>query len=252
MFRDRDFFVIFAGFILWYLFGFIALVGGPFMSLHFWGLKTEHLAWFSVASLVALPVGFFLVPPLTRAFDKKPIVIASSLTYLLLANIPICLRLLDVSWYPDNTSPWVLIINLGVAFAGGCAATGVAITYPSMCADLTDAHEYRTGQRREGALFAARSFANKTAGAMGLLIGGAILDAIAFPRNAPYGTVPDDIVWNPGFFAGPVRVRRPRCSPCSVSGYSSCTAWMRRGTPRWCGHSRRAGPRRRSGATRPG
>ncbi len=32
--------------------------------------------------------------------------LASSLTYLLLANIPICLRLLDVSWYPDNTSPW--------------------------------------------------------------------------------------------------------------------------------------------------
>ena len=26
---------------------------------------------------------------------------------------------------------------------------------------------------------------------------------IAFPKNAPYGTVPDDTVWNLGFFAGP-------------------------------------------------
>ena len=172
VFRDRDFVVLFAGFILWYLFGFIALVGAPFMSLRFWGLKTEHLAWFSAASLAALPVAFLLVPPLTRAFDKKRIVIGSSLTYLLLVNTPICRRLLDVPWYPDNTSPWVLIINLGVAFAGGCAGTAFAITYASMCADLTDAHEYRTGQRREGALFAARSFANKTAGAMGLLIAG--------------------------------------------------------------------------------
>ena len=35
------------------------------------------------------------------------------------------------------------------------------------------------------------------------MIGGAILDLIAFPKNAPYGAVPDDVIWNLGLFVGP-------------------------------------------------
>ena len=85
------------------------------------------------------------------------------------------------------------------------AGTGTiaAVTYSSIYADLTDSHEYRTHQRREGTIFAARSFSGKAAGALGLMMGGAILDLIAFPENAPYGSVPDEVVWNLGLFVGP-------------------------------------------------
>ncbi len=40
-------------------------------------------------------------------------------------------------------------------------------------------------------------------GALGLVIGGVILDLIAFPEGARTGSVPDDIIWNLGFFVGP-------------------------------------------------
>ena len=203
VFRDRDFLVIFAGFMLWYLFGYIESVGSPFMNLHFWGLQTEELAYFGVVTLFGLPVAFALVPWITRTFDKRNTMIGSSLAYLLLPNIPICLRLLDVPWYPDNSSPWILYINLSIAFVNASTGTIAAITYSSIYADLSDSHEYRTHHRREGAIFAARSFSGKAAGAFGLVIGGAILDLIAFPENAPYGAVPDDVVWNLGFFVGP-------------------------------------------------
>ena len=77
------------------------------------------------------------------------------------------------------------------------------VTYTSIYADLTDAHEFRTHKRREGAIFSARSFFGKATGAFGLMIGGAILDLIAFPKNAPYGSVLDDVIWNLGLFVGP-------------------------------------------------
>jgi Na+/melibiose symporter-like transporter len=32
---------------------------------------------------------------------------------------------------------------------------------------------------------------------------GIILDIVAFPENATYGSVPPDIIWNLGFFVGP-------------------------------------------------
>jgi Na+/melibiose symporter-like transporter len=203
VFRDRDFFVIFAGFMLWYLFGYIETVGSPFMNLHFWGLQTEEIAYFGVTALLGMPVGFALIPWVTRTFDKRNTMIGSSLAYLILPNIPICLRLLDVSWYPDNSSPWILYINLGVSLINAGTGTIAAVTYSSIYADLTDSHEYRTDQRREGTIFAARSFSGKAAGAFGLMIGGAILDLIAFPENAPYGSVPDEVVWNLGLFVGP-------------------------------------------------
>ena len=203
VFRDRDFFVIFAGFMLWYLFGFIESVGSPFMNLHFWGLQTEEIAYFGVTALLGLPVAFALVPWVTRTFDKRNTMIGSSLAYLILPNIPICLRLMDVSWYPGNSSPWILYINLGVSLLNAVTGTIAAVTYSSIYADLTDSHEYRMHQRREGTIFAARSFSGKAAGAFGLMIGGAILDLIAFPEDALYGSVPDEVIWNLGFFVGP-------------------------------------------------
>lgn len=203
VFQDRDFLVIFAGFMLWFLFGYTESVGMPFMNLHFWGLQTEELAYFGIVSLLGLPVAFALVPWITQTFDKRNTMIGSSLVYLILPNIPICLRLLEVPWFPDNSSPWILYITLAVAFVNAGSGTIAAVTYSSIYADLSDAHEFRTHQRREGAIFAARSFSGKAAGAFGLMIGGAILDLIAFPKNAPFGAVPDEVIWNLGLFVGP-------------------------------------------------
>ena len=73
----------------------------------------------------------------------------------------------------------------------------------SMFADITDEHELETGERREGVIFAARAFAVKATSSIGLIFGGILLDYIQFPRGASTGSVPEDIVWQLGFIAGP-------------------------------------------------
>ena len=72
-----------------------------------------------------------------------------------------------------------------------------------MFADISDEVELQTGVRREGVIYASRSFANKVTSAMGAFVGGIVLDVIAFPRGAALGSVPADTVWWLGFMEGP-------------------------------------------------
>lgn len=203
VFKDRDFFAIFLGFVFFWLFGFVEQAGAPFMGVHFWGLKTEQVAYSSLVLMASMPASFLLVPVLTRKLDKKATLIGCSLTAVLAPNVPICLRLLEVAWYPMNGSPWVLINWLSAMWVGMTAGYVAYAIYSSIFADVADSHELRTGKRREGAIYSTQAFSNKAAAAFGMMIGGAILDWIAFPQNAVQGSVPVDVIWNLGFFVGP-------------------------------------------------
>ena len=203
VFRDRDFVVVFVGSILAALIGSVEAVGTPYMGVHFWGLATEQLAYVGLVAVGAFALGFALVVPITRTLDKKLTLIVAALIAVLAANVPVCLRLLDVAWFPANGSPWVLAIYLTAVFVGASTLPVLGATYNSMYADIADSHELRTQRRREGAIYSTRAFSNKAAGALGLFIGGIILDIVAFPEQATYGTVPADVIWNLGFFVGP-------------------------------------------------
>ncbi|NJN51757.1 MAG: hypothetical protein HC809_08235 [Gammaproteobacteria bacterium] len=52
-------------------------------------------------------------------------------------------------------------------------------------------------------MYSARSFVIKATGAMGVVIGGVLLDYIEFPRGAAAGTVPADTLWTLGLIQGP-------------------------------------------------
>jgi len=88
-----------------------------------------------------------------------------------------------------------------------------------MFADIADEHELETGERREGIIYSARSFALKATGSLGLVIGGALLDFIAFPRGAEAGSVPQDILWNLGFVQGPATSVFTLCGLVLYLGY---------------------------------
>jgi len=73
-----------------------------------------------------------------------------------------------------------------------------------MFADIADEVELESGGRREGIIFSSRSFANKMTGALGAIVGGLVLDIIAFPQGARAGTVPEDTIWWLGMVEGPM------------------------------------------------
>jgi Na+/melibiose symporter-like transporter len=202
-FRNRSFRAIFFGMMLGTFIIAIEGVFNPFMSFHFWGMTTEQLALLTAGQVIGLVLSVFAAPYCTRRWDKKPTLIGSALLTIAFINLPIVLALSGVSWFPDRGSQLllaILVLNAGVtSFLGPI----IFATLNSMFADITDEHELEVGERREGIIFAARAFALKATSSLGLILGGILLDYIAFPRGAIMGTVAEETVWNLGFVAGP-------------------------------------------------
>jgi Na+/melibiose symporter-like transporter len=202
-FSNRSFFMLFAGLICAVTMLGIEAVFMVYMYVHFWGLSTESMRWMGPTAIAALPFSIALAPLLTRRFEKRQILIMLSFVIIVNTNVMICLRLFtDV--LPPSGTPELLALLLTFVFIGGLAGPAVLVTLNSMFADLSDEQELLTGQRQEGIIFSARSFAFKAAGALASVLGGAGLDLIAFPRGAAPGEVPEDILFLLGMVAGPL------------------------------------------------
>ncbi len=203
LFANRSFRMLFVGMLFATTSVAVEAVFAPYMGVHFWGLTTEQLSLLPLAILVGLGFSVPLTPVLTRMFDKKGTLFFTAITTIVNLNAIIVLRLLDVSWLPDNDSPWILRLLMLRYFVAAMTAPIIFSTIYSMFADIADEIELKTGERREGVIFSARSFMQKATGAIGVIVGGAIIDLIAFPQGAQSGTVAADTVWWLGFAEGP-------------------------------------------------
>ena len=115
----------------------------------------------------------------------------------------ICLRLFT-DLLPANGSDQLLMLLLAFGFIGGLCGPAVLITLNSMFADISDEQELITGERREGIIFSARSFAFKAGGSVASILGGFALDIIEFPRGAEVGTVAAEVLFRLGIVCGPM------------------------------------------------
>lgn len=203
VFGNRSFRAIFFGLVLGSFVGGVESAFTPFMGFHFWGFTTEDLSYLAIVGFLAFPLSFALTPMMTRLLDKRLAVIVPLACWITAVNTPICLRLLDVPWFPGNESPWVLLIFLAASTVGALSAPIIGATANSMLADVADDHELDTGIRREGVLYSVRAFSNKATAAFGTLFGGILLSAIDFPENATRGSLAAETVWNLGLIAGP-------------------------------------------------
>ncbi len=174
-----------------------------YMYIHFWGMETEHMRWIGPASLAALPISVALAPVLTRYLDKRYALILLSTIIITCNNIMICLRLFT-DWTPTNGSPELLTFLLGFVFLAGVCSPAVLITVNAMFADVADEQELLTGERQEGIIFSARSFAFKAGASLASVLAGLSLDLIEFPRGAAAGEVAPDVIFRLGFVAGPI------------------------------------------------
>jgi Na+/melibiose symporter-like transporter len=203
VFSNRSYRLIFFGMLLTVFATAVEAVMSPFMGIHFWGLTTERLGLISFGTLFGLWIGLPLAPWLTKRLDKRLALVIPAVFIVLNANAALCLRLLDVSWFPDNDSPWIFWIYFMRYLLQGIFLPVLLASFNSMFADISDEVELETGVRREGVIYASRSFANKVTNAMGAILGGVVLDLIAFPSGATAGSVPAETVWWLGFTEGP-------------------------------------------------
>lgn len=203
-FRNRSFRAIFFGMSLATLMLAMEGVLTPYMGVHFWGLTTEQISTIPLISFLGLFLGTALVPAVTRWLDKKRTLIYCSLVSLIMPNLFIGLRLLDVPGFPENGSPWVLVIVIAINVVTYTMLPLVFASLNAMFADIVDEHELDTGHRREGIVFAARSFLIKAISSVGIMAGGWVIDFIGFPRGARAGTVPEDVLWDLGLYQTPL------------------------------------------------
>lgn len=202
--QSPSFRYVFVGLFLYVLIVNIEQSLGTYMAVHFWGLATETMSVLPLASLAGAVVAFPAVNLLTRVFDKRMVLVLVTCIGFLNINIFVAGRLFLPGLLPENGSPvitWFVVTNF---FITGFISLSVITTINSMYADIADEYELIAGKRREGMLYATRSFANKAAAAVGLFLGGLLLDAIHFPAKASVGNVSGHTVWSLGFLYGPV------------------------------------------------
>jgi GPH family glycoside/pentoside/hexuronide:cation symporter len=203
LFGNKSFRALFFGMLLATTSLAVEAVFAPYMGVHFWGLTTEQLSLIPLVLIVGLLLSLPLTPIITRLFDKKRAVVILAIATVVNMNFMIVMRLLDVSWFPDNDSPWILRLMLFRYLVTAMIAPIIFTSINSMFADIADEHQLETGERREGIIYSARSFTQKATGAIGVIIGGAIIDIIAFPSGARAGSVDADTIWWLGFCEGP-------------------------------------------------
>ena len=201
--RNANFRAVFFGVVLYAVIQGVESAFTPFIGIHFWGFTTENLFLLMFVGWVGFPIAFVLTPKLTKWVDKKYAMVIGLAAWVIAVNIPVCLRLLEVPWFPGNESPWVLIFFLAASTVGALCAPIIGASSDSMLADVADEHELDTTIRREGVIYSVRTFSQKGAAAFGTMIGGILLSIIDFPAYAPRGSVDADTVWTLGFIAGP-------------------------------------------------
>ncbi|MEM7218694.1 MAG: MFS transporter [Pseudomonadota bacterium] len=101
-----------------------------------------------------------------------------------MASIAIKAALLALVWLAGPGDFWLmLLVSSAVGLMNGCGF----IIGPSLKADVVDWDEARTGERKEGAYFAAWNFVQKAAGGAAVWVVGLALGLTGFVPNAQQG-----------------------------------------------------------------
>ena len=181
--------------------GIIGVVAN-YAYIYVYELSTEQMFWAGVAKMpgvfVALPLLYFL----SKNFEKREIVIATTLAVSFLVPLPHFLMLID--FFPASDSPYYLFAIFGPLLLAYLVFPVSYIVIDSQLADIADQHELQTNCRSEGVIFSVRSFGKKSTQGVGGLLAGFGLEFIGFPDNAQEVGVPPEAIDGLLFLNGPV------------------------------------------------
>ena len=124
---------------------------------------------------------------------------------MLLHALPAVMYLVDA--VPENGTWQVTLTLSAIYLVLGAAFAQLVVGVSSTMADIADEYELETGQRQEGVLFAAISFAGKCMGALGSLLAGLMLTLIDWPTGESIKTaadIPTETILSLGIASGPI------------------------------------------------
>ena len=177
-------------------------VVSTYAYVYVYGVSTEQMTLFGIAKLPGVLVALPLLALLSRWLDKKQILILAAVITGTMISLPHDLKMLD--WFPGNDSPYLLVGLLVPLVLGYMILPVAMIVVDSQLVDVADEHEYHTGSRSEGIIFAVRSFAIKSTSGVGGFIAGFGLEYISFPENAEVGGLLPETIQGLLFLNGPL------------------------------------------------
>ena len=188
---NRNFQRLMCGVLLFYCVAAVATSFDIFVFTYFWRLSSEDLFVLQVGGMFGAVTGVIIGAQLVKRFQKHHLLICAIAANICLnASLPV-LRLGDV--FPPNSSAFFLPLLSVTQALVALFSTVAGITSISMFADLVDEQELNNGRRQEAMFSAGLTFAMKAAGALGVMISGAVLEHfIGFDASA-VGLTPMEI-----------------------------------------------------------
>lgn len=202
--KSPSFRSICVGILFYYIYSGVHSTMNLHIGTYFWELSPREFEFYALVvmagALTGLPVAYFSI----ARFDKKPAYITLVGLSTFFVSAPVIFRLID--WFPSNDSAYFLPIYLSMTFIGLTCALAALTASSSMVMDTTDEYALLTGNRQEGVFFGVSSLAQKTASALGHVVGGFVIDLVKFPLGSDVkpGSVDSDIIWELGLYYGPL------------------------------------------------
>jgi len=168
-----------------------------YFATYFWRLSSDQLSVISLSALVSALFALMLARFLSSRFDKKPAAIATAIAALILAPLSVALRLLHV--FPDNSSPLLFPIILGITVIQVTLMLLSSTLLTSMLADTIEENEIQNRQRSDGLYFAAAFFVQKCVSGLGIFASGVVLSWAQFPEGARPDAVAPEVLKDLGW-----------------------------------------------------
>ena len=153
---------------------------GKHMAVFFWELTSEQQQVIAIGALGFL-VAVVATAYLQKFFEKKTLVLGAFIVFFLTETALVTGRFLDI--IPQNGSDeLVILLTVSRAIRVG-AIVLAAIYYGSLLGDIVLEHEYNTGRRQSGSMFAGLGFAEKAVAGLGVLLAGSLISLSGLPSG---------------------------------------------------------------------
>jgi Na+/melibiose symporter-like transporter len=167
-----------------------------YLNSYLWEISGRPLTFITCG----LFFGFLLGAPFTRLlirrFEKRTVLIASTLLVGFFQTLPILAWLAGVM---PSEGTIALVTTLTVMrVTQGLTTVHANVTGGSMLADVADEYELQTGRRNEGVFFGAQLITYKATSGLGKFVSGIALAVIGWPTSAEIaanGVSADKIFW---------------------------------------------------------
>ncbi len=180
----------------------IGIIFSPYYITYFFALNEKQFGLMLLTSAPAGIIAFFLGPLLSRKWDKKNILICTSMLTGFFFSSPYNLRF--AGFFPENDSsfllwPLFILTCLGYTFLW----ISISVSH-SMMADIIDEYELNYGIRNEGLFFSTLLFANKATTGLGSLFAGILLKIFEFPEQTDVQDISVNAIMGLGWVGGPI------------------------------------------------